>query len=380
MAIKPAFGIAGVFLSALGACEGELDDAAATDESAVRKICGDGVCHKGERCSCSEDCGTCGPSAAADAGASVDFDAGGSVEEPPPPMTVYFSHDAETEPWTGKIGSTLFSCGDPSPAYCWSEASSTYVTRQSAITKHGSWALRHEIPLGSTTNQTGKVIRHTSRFLQSTSAYYSAWYYLDPNISTIDNPDVWRNYWQWKSCNHATDCLLASDPVAGSVKIVSAFTPLDGTRRLSVSIGDCELSGGEFPQYDTRNWPAKWPGWGSPCKFANKANPTVIPVAQWFHVEMFLKACDPNRIGSQAERCSGELKVWIDGKLEIDLAHPSLNTLTVYGKDSSKPNRWSNNRYLYWGIGMYGDLLNSATSAQILYTDDAKITSAPVLH
>jgi len=211
--------------------------------------------------------------------------------------------------------------------------------------------------------------------MQQTTAYFSAWYYIDQG-GTFDctNPDACSlNMMQWKSDNHKTLSLLPSDPVGGNVKAVIAFNILDGVRRVSIGVPNCELTGGELPLYQTLNYPPNRPGWGAACKFTNKANPIPIPKQQWFHIEVLYKACDPSRMGNQLKLCSGEIKIYQDGVLTIDVAHAKLNTLTTFNKDSSRPNRWSNNRYQYWGIGMYGGL-GTPGFPYALYTDDAKIT------
>ena len=270
-------------------------------------------------------------------------------------QTIYFSHDAESSPISDNYAISNNR---------WSDAQSK-VTRSSTIKKNGNYALRHEMD-AQVDLQTGKVIKMLTKTPTGglVEAYYSAWFYIEQGFDET-NPDIWKNIFQFKTSNGEPTT------VKGDVKWRIAPHIINNTRQLMISIADCEISDSAttIPLHHTTDY-----SWGGNCKFIKRSNPFVFNKNQWYHIEARYKAADPNRRGDQSVQQAGSFTIWQDGQLVMDISHPKLNTLTVFNEDPNHPNQWSNNKYMYWGIGMYGSA-SSQPRIQVLYTDDAMVTN-----
>jgi hypothetical protein len=262
-------------------------------------------------------------------------------------QTIFFKEDAESDPISSHYGQVP--CN---PAGCWTDHQ-YLVTRSQKFAKTGSWSLQHVLdPAGTGGDiQTGKVILQANSPVATGAygweeAYYSAWFYIESGLNDYET----KNNFEFKTRN-------AGVTVSGGVKIVAAFTnPLpagSGPRQITMKIDNCNLPLHAFPEYE---WDTT-----QPCHF-KRLDPILVPSGKWFHVEMYLKATATN----------GKLLLWQDGVEVFNLSHPNFNTLTVFNSGAGK---WSDNKFLYWAIGAYGDV---KSNRYVLYTDDAMVTNYPV--
>jgi hypothetical protein len=258
--------------------------------------------------------------------------------------TIYFHYDAESAP---------ISRGDRTTT--WEDAQSL-VTRSRKVARNGSWSLRHEVD-AEVDIQTGKVIAFPRLMPRGAlvEAYYSAWYYIDQGF----DDSTWKNIMQWK-CD-PVGATVRSRPNCPSPGVKLAIGPLvtNGVRQLQLTLADCRLSPGTYPQYEYDQ--------GNACKWRQLDNPVEVPEKKWFHLEVYFKAASNN----------GHIIVWQDGVKIFEISHPKLNTLTRYNCDPNYPEKWSDNSNVYWGIGAYVSE-SSVPPLNVLYTDDAMITDYPV--
>jgi hypothetical protein len=275
--------------------------------------------------------------------------------------TVYFRHDAETDP----ISYEEWGYWD---GYRWTDVQEDF-TRSQEVVKNGSWAIRAEIDNASQDIQTGKGILYPYDAPSGGNPngwdgakYYSAWYYVAEGFSDeFTNPlseGIWKNQMQFKMRNGNGDkCDYKG------VKFVLGFVNgnwdnIETKRQLAMGVRDCGLSWGDYPHYQPAGWEHK------PCKFRQLQNAVEIPDDTWVHIELFYNIAETN----------GEVSIWQDGQLLFNISDPDLNTLSIY---SDEGQCWTDIPYLYFGVGCYASA-ESDPSNLLLYIDDVMITDYQV--
>lgn len=227
------------------------------------------------------------------------------------------------------------------------------ATNSSARAHTGSRSFRGDVPDPPSGRRSAKCIVFTQA--RQTIAYYSAWYFIEfGNTSTNST----YNNMQWKTNN------ALPTTVPGGVKSIVSFNP-DGQGNIltRLDVVDCNVTTAQLHAMGNPSASFLDPagvGTGT-CKLRQNVGSPIrtVPTGTWFHLEVYLKQTETN----------GHMTVWQDGVQLYDVTHPNFNALTAFNPNWVPPSQ-SDNEFLYWGIGNYGDA-NRPPSRH--YMDDAYI-------
>jgi hypothetical protein len=191
--------------------------------------------------------------------------------------------------------------------FCYAEPKASYTTVTSPA-HSGQFAAAFRVTTGDTTGHQTRCVRQGAL---PAAAYYGAWYFVPERVT---NTGLW-NLWHFQGGS-------PSGPQHGlwDISLVNG------------SNGDLELVVYDFLNNTTRH----------------SAKATPIPIAGWFHVELFLK---------RAADATGEVALYQDGQQLLDVTN-------VITDDSN------------WGQWYVGNLISGVTPRDsTLYVDDVTIRS-----
>jgi len=171
-------------------------------------------------------------------------------------------------------------------------------------------------------------------------AYYSAWFWFPSNFEdTLGN---WRLIMQWADKYGGRHFWTDEDGDNHSCfpTISLTFRGLNGA---------LQLSNNNFYRYDNpEEQESKYTAWNTGYTASS------IPKDQWVHIVVFVKMSSGSRV------LDGQVVVWINGEEVLSITDIGLWNYWTEPKDVG----------LCWGIGNYGDKLNTGS----IWIDNVQVT------
>jgi hypothetical protein len=279
-----------------------------------------------------------------------------SPTPPPPPPTsgsgkIFFTADAESgdmSAWSLPWG-VVAEPGDPLPA--------AVTTRA----KTGSWSYKYEVKVtgrirSSRTMSGAPQVSMGSPNGRYRSGYYSQWVYIDAGYDGAGESGVWNLLMGWMTGASGHPHPIGHIGLEKRGGILQLYY-----RASNAALGNCYTSP-TIPGYTNLG------SNGYYYKTASSPNGiTPFPRQQWVHISTYFKMAATN----------GQVQVWQDGVMIMDLSAPTLDTFGGHGGPGTIAPCQNPGGDMMLQFGDYGG--TGSTLPERMYMDDFKVTDYRVV-